>query len=173
MNTLSRQHRLCHSFVAAMFAVPLIVSCVWTGYRMWICDTAYLQTAPTTIVCPEPTGDVILNLDQVIQGGQGIVISGWAVLPREDGTRLRTYIVLVNGNERYAFLTYNVTRTDVTTHFRAQDVDVRSDSGFECALSPSAVKPGKYVIGVMLQSETCRFLTVSSESIQFTEGAPQ
>ena len=168
MTTERNENYRLSGILGALFIVPIILSIIWTGFRISTHDNTFLQINPVPIALPQATADIIFNIENTVGSQHSFIVSGWAVNPQHGTDKFRSYLILTNTSATYAFKANQMERADVSAFFRDKGIQVKNDAGMECAFSPSAIKPGIYCIGMLMQTRKWSSLTISTNTILIT-----
>lgn len=109
---------------------------------------------------PDPSNDIIYNIDLFNENDSNIMIRGWGYIKGISCKNTQIYLCFKSEYKTYFYYTANVMRPDVTKHFGTLNFD---DSGFSNMINKKELKPGNYRIGLyIIKDDTLKVL-------QFTE----
>jgi len=91
--------------------------------------------------------NVIYGFNIYLSTNYFLNIKGWAFKKNATIDKTKKYIVLKNDKDRYIYSTKSEVRKDITTYFKAENLD---NSGFEAAILKKHIPVGSYDIYLLL-----------------------
>lgn len=101
--------------------------------------------------------------DKVAESEEYVWVDGWAYLPTKIMDKQTRLVVLRSPEHTLAAPTGTIRRPDVAAIFRSRSL---KNSGFGALISKKTIQPGKYEIGVYVESYGDRGVTFSGEFVE-------
>lgn len=102
-------------------------------------------------------------IDTVVENDKYIYIDGWALVSRHQTRKQRTLIILKSSKQTFFVRTAPVRRPDLAILFQSRGV---KESGFGSLFSKSMIPPGRYQIGIYVESGEKRGLAFSDKYVE-------
>lgn len=114
-----------------------------------------LLSSPSKLNLNKSKNKIQFNFDKIYKNEQFIEMQGWAFLQNAASDGLNSYVLLRKNGKVFDFKTTRVVRKDVTSHFKAQNLNLDS-SGFSAKIPKMNLDKGKYQIGLFLKKDNIR-----------------